>query len=108
MVIIIVIITISIHHATFPQPNALGNRPESATLPPGNQMNPDSRNSIAIRTAMWILLAFAVAGSVAARLRLIDLPLERDEGEYAYTGQLMLQGIVPYELAYRMKFPGTA
>jgi 4-amino-4-deoxy-L-arabinose transferase-like glycosyltransferase len=36
------------------------------------------------------------------------LPLERDEGEYAYTGQLLLQGIPPYKLAYSMKLPGTA
>ena len=43
----------------------------------------------------------------AARLRLLDFPLERDEGEYAYAGQLLLQGIPPYELAYNMKFPGT-
>lgn len=41
------------------------------------------------------------------RLRLLNFPLERDEGEYAYAGQLMLQGIPPYELAYNMKFPGT-
>lgn len=41
------------------------------------------------------------------RLRLLNLPLERDEGEYAYSGQLMLQGIPPYELAYNMKLPGT-
>ena len=43
----------------------------------------------------------------AVRLRLLNLPLERDEGEYACAGQLMLQGIPPYELAYNMKFPGT-
>jgi len=43
----------------------------------------------------------------AARLRLLDFPLERDEGEYAYAGQLILQGIPPYSLAYNMKFPGT-
>jgi 4-amino-4-deoxy-L-arabinose transferase-like glycosyltransferase len=41
------------------------------------------------------------------RLRVADLPLERDEGEYAYAGQLILQGIPPYRLAYNMKFPGT-
>jgi len=41
------------------------------------------------------------------RLHLLGLPLERDEGEYAYSGQLMLQGIPPYQLAYNMKFPGT-
>ena len=43
----------------------------------------------------------------AARLRLLNFPFERDEGEYAYAGQLMLQGIPPYQLAYNMKFPGT-
>ena len=41
------------------------------------------------------------------RFRLLDMPLERDEGEYAYAGQLILQGIPPYELAYNMKLPGT-
>ena len=41
------------------------------------------------------------------RFRLLTIPLERDEGEYAYAGQLMLQGIPPYELAYNMKFPGV-
>lgn len=44
---------------------------------------------------------------VVVRLRLLNLPLERDEGEYAYAGQLLLQGIPPYQLAYNMKFPGT-
>jgi hypothetical protein len=42
-----------------------------------------------------------------ARLRLLTFLLERDEGEYAYVGQLILQGIPPYELACNMKFPGT-
>ncbi|MGC1786012.1 MAG: glycosyltransferase family 39 protein [Terriglobales bacterium] len=43
----------------------------------------------------------------AIRWRLLDLPLERDEGEYAYAGQLILQGNPPYQLAYNMKLPGT-
>lgn len=41
------------------------------------------------------------------RYRLRAFPLERDEGEYAYAGQLMLHGIAPYKLAYNMKLPGT-
>ncbi|MBV9009239.1 MAG: glycosyltransferase family 39 protein [Verrucomicrobia bacterium] len=45
--------------------------------------------------------------TVTVRIRLLGVPLERDEGEYAYAGQLMLQGIPPYKLAYNMKFPGT-
>ena len=43
---------------------------------------------------------------VFIRIRFLAIPLERDEGEYAYAGQLMLQGIPPYRLAYNMKFPG--
>jgi hypothetical protein len=55
-----------------------------------------------------LLLVLAVMLVVAlVRLRVADVPLERDEGEYAYAGQLILQGIPPYELAYNMKFPGT-
>jgi hypothetical protein len=49
-----------------------------------------------------VILLFA-----SIRFRLRDFPLERDEGEYAYAGQLMLQSIPPYQLAYNMKFPGT-
>lgn len=49
-----------------------------------------------------VILFFAVI-----RWRLKDVPLERDEGEYAYAGQLLLHGIPPYKLAYNMKLPGT-
>jgi tetratricopeptide (TPR) repeat protein len=54
----------------------------------------------------WILVAIIVLFAVAVRIRILQIPLERDEGEYAYTGQLMLQGIPPYKLAFSMKFPG--
>ena len=55
------------------------------------------------------LLAVLVVLALAAlvRWRLVDMPLERDEGEYAYAGQLILQGTPPYQQAYNMKFPGT-
>jgi hypothetical protein len=36
----------------------------------------------------------------------LDVPLERDEGEYAYAGQLLLQDIAPYDQIYNMKLPG--
>ena len=51
-----------------------------------------------------VLVILLIAG---IRFRLRDFPLERDEGEYAYAGQLILQGIPPYKLAYNMKLPGT-
>jgi hypothetical protein len=55
----------------------------------------------------WISIAVVVAFVALIRLRLADLPLERDEGEYAYIAQLMLQGVPPYAIAYNMKLPGT-
>lgn len=55
----------------------------------------------------WLGLFAILAGAALIRIRLLDLPLERDEGEYAYAGQLMLQGVPPYKLAWNMKLPGT-
>jgi hypothetical protein len=55
----------------------------------------------------WILAVIVFGVVIAIRIRLLGIPLERDEGEYAYAGQLILQGIPPYQLAYNMKFPGT-
>src|ERR1700751_577231 len=60
-----------------------------------------------IQLCWWILLAVVVAVVVFIRMHLLAMPLERDEGEYAYAGQLMLQGTPPYQLAYNMKFPGV-
>src|SRR5215510_7275532 len=60
-----------------------------------------------LRHWAWIAVLLVVCFSVAIRVRLREMPLERDEGEYAYAGQLMLQGIPPYKLAYNMKLPGT-
>ena len=59
------------------------------------------------RVAWWVLAVAVFSLVLVIRIRLLGIPLERDEGEYAYAGQLMLQGIPPYKLAYNMKFPGT-
>jgi hypothetical protein len=55
----------------------------------------------------WIALGAVLIVTAIIRVRLLMIPLERDEGEFAYMGQLMLQGIPPYKLAYNMKLPGT-
>lgn len=54
----------------------------------------------------WITLAIIILIISVIRLRLAQAPLERDEGEYAYAGQLILQGIPPYAKLYNMKMPG--
>jgi hypothetical protein len=60
-----------------------------------------------LRRVWWLFATIVFLLVIAIRIRLLGIPLERDEGEYAYAGQLMLQGIPPYKLAYNMKFPGT-
>jgi Dolichyl-phosphate-mannose-protein mannosyltransferase len=64
-------------------------------------------NSKGLRAGWWLLAVIVFGVVIAIRIRLLGIPLERDEGEYAYAGQLILQGIPPYKLAYNMKFPGT-
>ena len=54
----------------------------------------------------FICLFFIILFTIFFRIRLINVPLERDEGEYAYIGQLLLDGTPPYSEAYNMKFPG--
>src|SRR5580700_4371716 len=56
----------------------------------------------------WVALSLVILFVIVIRVRLLDVPLERDEGEFAYVGQLMLDGIVPYKMAYVIKLPGTA
>ncbi len=56
---------------------------------------------------LYVLLLIAVtAATTLIRLHLLSVPLERDEGEYAYIGRLVLQGVTPFEEAYNMKMPG--
>ncbi len=55
---------------------------------------------------LWLVLLAIILLTAAIRVRLLDAPLERDEGEYAYAGQLILQGIPPYAQVYNMKMPG--
>src|SRR5262249_21152278 len=51
-----------------------------------------------------VTLVIIAAGLI--RLRLLDVPLDRDEGEYAYIAHLLLAGALPYASACSMKLPG--
>jgi len=53
-----------------------------------------------------IFLLLIIVSTIIFRVRLLNVPLERDEGEYAYIGRLILEGTPPYSEAYNMKFPG--
>lgn len=60
-----------------------------------------------LRYSSYAALLLTIAFFAWIRFHLRSVPLERDEGEYAYMGQLILQGVPPYKLASNMKLPGT-
>src|SRR3954468_12668856 len=69
-----------------------------------------TKSAANISIPRWVTiscLAIILGFAAFVRIRLLEMALERDEGEYAYAGQLLLQGIPPYKLAYNMKLPGT-
>jgi hypothetical protein len=53
------------------------------------------------------LIVAALVGFALIRAPFLSLPLERDEGEYAYIAQRMLAGDVPYRDAFDQKPPGV-
>ncbi|HND89361.1 MAG TPA: glycosyltransferase family 39 protein, partial [Saprospiraceae bacterium] len=53
-----------------------------------------------------LLLSVAAALLIGVRLRLLALPLERDEGGFAYIGKMMLGGQRLYTDLYDSKLPG--
>jgi len=57
-------------------------------------------------TLPFICLFLIILSTITLRMRLLEVPLERDEGEYGYIGQLILDGTPPYTEASNMKFPG--
>jgi hypothetical protein len=59
------------------------------------------------RFVVLATLLLIIAAGIALRLRFVDVPLNRDEGEYAYGAQLLLQGVPPYTRLYSMRWPGV-
>ena len=55
----------------------------------------------------FALLALVLAVSIVVRIRLLDAPLERDEGEHGYLAQMLLAGQAPWQTDYNLKLPGT-
>jgi hypothetical protein len=78
---------------------------DRVTKKPRERGNLEAQPPTAYPWAGWMLLGI-LALTAALRLRLLGVLLERDEGEYAYAGQLLLQGIPPFAQAYNMKMPG--
>lgn len=62
------------------------------------------------RSTAWTVVGLVLLlGLVAGlRLRLLDIPLERDEGDYAYFGMLMADGVSLVDDDVRIRFPLTS
>jgi hypothetical protein len=54
-----------------------------------------------------VLAVALVAVTLAVRWPLLDVPMERDEGEYAYMAQGMARGDAPYVSSFCQKPPGV-
>lgn len=83
--------------------NLAKKKPAKATVKPRQVVEKPSRK-FDIYFIATIIVVICIA---LIRLRLVDVPLERDEGEYGYIGKLIFEGIAPYKEAYNMKLPGT-
>ena len=85
-------------------------RHDSASLQARGRKAKSKQKQGAEPPAWWAHLAvgLTIAFFGLIRFHLADFPLERDEGEYAYAGQLIMHGIDPYRYCYSMKLPGTA
>lgn len=60
-----------------------------------------------IRWSQWLAILGLAALFLALRWNNYDAPLDRDEGEYAYSAQLLIQGLAPYQHAFIQKPPGV-
>ena len=69
-------------------------------------MSEEVKDNQASNLLIYGLLVLVIIIYGFARMQLIEMPLERDEGSYAYIGQLLLDGKLPYKDFYEMKLPG--
>lgn len=68
---------------------------------------PSPRKAWRDRIVPFTLLALAIAISIVVRVRLLDAPLDRDEGEHGYLARMLLAGHAPWQAAYSLRLPGT-
>ena len=76
-------------------------------MSPINSLDKQPGDEIFLR--YWDTLSLFVILLIITKLRFpfLEIPLERDEGAYAYMAQLLLEGVPPYTQAYSLYFPGV-
>lgn len=61
---------------------------------------------VAYRYGSFLIALLLIFASLYCRVRLLEIPLERDEGGFAYMGQQLLNGISPYHSGNMKILPG--
>src|SRR5262249_13963350 len=74
-------------------------------MPPSRGMQETPFAFRFLAPALSLSVVFALA--LVLRYPVADVPLERDEGEYAYIAQRWLDGEVPYKASFDQKPPGV-
>lgn len=74
----------------------------AAALP---RVPPESSHKI-VRYGSFAISFLLVSAALYCRIRLLDVPLERDEGGFAYIGQQILHGVSPYHSGNMKILPG--
>ena len=71
------------------------------------EASPIEHKSFLQKNWHWVSLAAIILVIALLRIRLLSFPLERDEGEFGFVAQQILNGIPPFQETWNMKFPGT-
>ena len=66
--------------------------------------SPATDERLAPRIPVWAALAAVLALGAVLRFPIAGMPLERDEGGYAYIAQRWLQGETPYRHSFGIAF----
>lgn len=77
-----------------------------ATETPTSRSSAEGAHGKLSRLASLAFTVFLILAALYCRLRLLPVPLERDEGGFAYVAQQLLHGIPPFDSGYSMKLPG--
>lgn len=79
--------------------------PPATIVDPLAETTPSQADYTNLLSIGILLVVLLINGG--ARWKMAGLLLERDEGEFAYMGQLLLDGVPPYQEAGNLKWPGT-
>src|SRR5580704_13898803 len=59
------------------------------------------------KMSRWLSIVLIFGWALMLRAPIAHIPLDRDEGEYAYIAQRSLVGEIPYKTSFDQKPPGT-